>query len=248
METDLDSEGHVESQAEKCAQYAETLEKDVYEKTEEVLLQTRWADSAPCIINELKSSNFTDIHMKQAVVSASELLTDFGRKVRTDEIQENFEKVFSTATNYCIYGKEFVEVFDEIFKKGDSSSEEGEDPVGDYCTRKYVIDKNLIDTSVYKIILNPKNLDISTINCEESLKTSFKYVQDMILKTIKEEDKLDEKKVKCAIDLFRQENFNNNFAMIGVMSELNLTDEQKKAEKKRFIDFMGLTMSKVSEC
>jgi hypothetical protein len=244
-------EFNVEDQIESCANYTKILEEEVYKKLAlSVRHKTDFGKYTKCIMNDLRSRNWVDDIMKQAVYLASDTLTDAEKTMMVDEIEDNVEKSAVEAFNYCIFDKEFGEVFDEFFKTDDSSSEEDEDPVTDYCARKYVIDKSLIDTALYNVILNPKNLDISAVNCEENLKNTFKQIQDVILKTIKEEEdfRFDANQMECAMEKYRQGSFIDNFIVIAVLSELKLTDEQKRTERKRFIDSMGLTTSKVNDC
>jgi hypothetical protein len=176
-----------------------------------------------CLINELKSRNAQDEAMKSVVFLSSDVLTkeEIARKI--EDLLENMKILSYESMNVCDSGAELVKTMvDSVFnKKSDSSEKSESDLKFDYCRRKYVLDKNLIDTNQHNITLNPKNLDVSEVNCEEVIKIE-------ISKSMAGKHKF----FGCMTKKIESPNNVDTEFKIFVLLELGMTEEQEKVERK----------------
>ena len=129
-----------------------------------------------------------------------------------------------------------------------SSSSDEDDPTEDYCTRKLVVDNKLIDTTKYNIILNPKNLDVSAVNCEQELEKAFKSFEVILMKMVKDDDDLNDEKSQCILNKYREQHFGHKLIRLGVLSELEISDENKLEERIAYIQSMYDLVSTIKEC
>lgn len=203
-----------------------------------------------CFMSQLRALNWVENVLLQVVYEASTTLTEAEKKFKSEQIQNVSTKQAEKVSTRCVYEMEFGEFFDSMIKTDESSSEEEEDdPISLYCMKKYAVDSKLVDTAVYNVILNPKNIDISATNCDEINKDTYKKIEDLILKFIKDDDfGFTEKQVQCAMEKYRQGNFTEKVSRILALKEVGITDEQYKSERQIFASFMADTTGSLVEC
>lgn len=135
-------------------------------------------------------------------------------------------------------------VFDNVFVH---KTEYGNDPMTDYCARKYVVENNLIDVNTYKVVLNHKNLDIEGINCSKVLETENKLVEGMMTAAFVNPSRTPSE-VACMKQKVVQSGFVGKLMTIGVLSNVEITDEQKQNERRRFVEFGSQLIKSVATC
>lgn len=123
---------------------------------------------------------------------------------------------------------EFGEMFDDF----DCNNEEFEK----YCVRKFVIDNDLIDLSIYNVTLNPTNLNVTGVKCESLIEIEFELGLTRALNTNKH--RLTPEQKECIGDKLRNKKFYKQMLRTMVIKELELTDEQAAIERPKFIQFM----------
>lgn len=241
-------EFNVAKQVQNCENVMKVFQKEVYKKVA-LAQKLDFEEHSKCIMNDLRSQNWVDHIMIQGVVLASDTLSDVEKTAKVEEIETVVKQIVADAINFCVNQKEFGELFDAFFIN-DSSNEEEDDQIAEYCGRKYVIDKNLIDSAVYDVVLNPKNLEVSTVDCEENNKKLFKLLNDLIEEILKKDEHvgLNAIQIQCAMKKYHENNFIDKLIRIAVISECNVTEEQKLSERKAFIKFMSETISTLMDC
>lgn len=130
--------------------------------------------------------------------------------------------------------------FDEIIRE-DSDEVSEDDKKQDFCIRKYFVANNLIDTSIFTVSLNSKNIDAANINCEQVVQETIQDFNATVEKILKAKDNKE-----CVMRNYRRMNVFGNVMKVGLMSELNLTDEQKAAERKAYIEMK--TQVELADC
>jgi hypothetical protein len=200
-------------------------------------------NAAGCIVENLRQLKWSDLEIKEQVIEISESLTDEEKYTKIKELKHLQEKISSEAILSCLAETEFGELFDEIFDKDDQ-----EDFVGDYCGRTYAVQNNLIDINVYHVNPNPKNIKTQEINCEIINKQHFdeaeKELKQHLLKDIGENDS----KADCLIRKYHENHYFNKTLAIALLGELNISADQKKVEKAKFVQSMIKITKDLSEC
>lgn len=152
------------------------------------------------------------------------------------------EDVMATNETTC---KEFGEMFDDFECKNSSSSET--DLLDQYCVRKFVIDNDLIDLSIYNVTINPTNLNVTGVECGSMIETGFELGLTRALDSKHHE--LTPEQKECIGDKLRNKKFYNQMLRTMVIKELQLTDEQAAIERPKFIQFMlDLTQEIPASC
>lgn len=201
-------------------------------------------DSAECIVENLRKAKWSDLDIKEQVIVFSESMTVEEKEKKIREIKITQGQVSSSAILSCAAEKEFGELFEQVFNK---DVEEG-DAATDFCARSYAIDNKLIDSQVYKIDPNPKKIDTKGIKCDGIIKKNFeeaeKELRQHLLKDIGE----NVKQADCLIKKYHDNHYFNKTLAVELLSELKISDEQKKVEKKKFIESMTKITMSLAEC
>lgn len=229
----------------------ESLKQDIYrESALTIRRKTEFGKNTKCIMSELRSKNWAETQMLDIVyasLDAESNANKYAEKIAESEAAG--DKIGVNAFFYCLAADEFGEMFDKFIEDNSSSSEE-DDPVEEYCVRKYVVDNNLIDTTKYNLALNPKNIDVSNVNCDEIIAKTFKDFEKSITKTLIDDDDFDfnDTEAQCTLTKYREGNFGPKFMVAAILGELNLSAEGKAEEKKKFIDAMYEVVRMYNEC
>lgn len=211
---------------------------------EEFSLIEELKDSAQCIVDSLSKAKWSNLDIKEQVYQTSEFLEDFEKEQRIKEVKVLQNQVSSQAIVNCMAEEEFGGLFDQIYSKDDQE----EDFVGDYCVRSYAIEKKLFDTDLYQVNKNPKNLIAKDINCSTIIQQQFSDAEEELKQHLLKNTKFDDLKVKCLIAKYQENHYFNNILAIAILSELNISDEQRESERKKFIQSMISTTRVLSEC
>lgn len=231
----------VTNEVEDCNQVIKDVQNESLKKVALVIRKNKDVGSqTPCIMDDLRAHTWTDDFFLQAVYQFSNNLSANEKKKKIDEADARSIKFLEQSIKSCFYQKEFGEMFDELFKQDESSSEEDNEPLEDYCARKYVVDKSLVDSDVYTVVLNPKNIDVTNVDCKTVLKKVTKDFEEVMAKKFKDDDdmSLGDTEIACAMQKYSQGNFVDRIFVVFALSEINITDEQKQDERKKFIGFM----------
>ena len=227
------------------------LKKETYSNV--VLDARRQSDFGaytPCLIAGLRSKHWAEEIMLKAVYEASLTLSAEEKEAKLAAADATIKGAIEKALYICIVEKEFGAMFDSIMRKDASSSSEKDDPLEDYCARKLIVENKLIDTVKYNITLNPKNLDVAAVNCEEVLEKAFMTIVVAVTKALNTDDdfKFDDDETQCLINKYREQHFGQKLMRLGVFSELDITAETKEEEKKVFIQTMHGLVHMIKEC
>jgi len=231
---------------ETCDDHLKETKKAIYEN---VALELRNDDEMRpymhCVMEKLRADKWSDVILKLVVYEEAADLNIENHEAKAAELDEIFVTGTAETLKNCMFEKEFGKIFDKMINS--SSSEEEEDLESDYCLRKYATDNNLIDPS-YNLVLNPKNIDVTAINCTPIVQKAIKETEDEFIKTFREEKDLSDAKVDCIVAKYRQEKFSDRLLSIAALSEVEITDEQKAAERVKFVKFMADVTESVHAC
>lgn len=154
-------------------------------------------------------------------------LTD-GKSINTKESVHDVMPMNATTCN------DFGEMFDE-FDCSNSSYNDSE-LLEQYCVRKFVIENDLIDLSIYNVTMNPTNLNVTGVECDSMIENGFEAGLTRALDAKHHE--LTPEQKECIGDKLRNKKFYKQMLRTMVIKELQLTDEQAANERPKFIQFM----------
>lgn len=194
--------------------------------------QNEYQKYKSCMTANLKARRWPELNMKLAVFVTASYLSQNETQQRVSEIKKQRKKLVQNAVKLCV----FSEIFEELFTK--PSREDESSKASSYCVRKHVVENNYIDEKVYKVDLNPENLNVSTIDCVEHLEVQTRKIRN----------ELDGKISDCAKEKILKEEYIVKMMAFEVLSDLNITEVQKEAERRNFIDLMVQLIKAAGDC
>jgi len=238
-------------ETEDCDAFIKEAEKEVYHQVAlGVRKKTDFGDYTKCIMADLRSHNWVDDMWLSFIYGASDTLSETEKSAKMQEYDDKIEKSATEAFTACVFEEEFGELFDDLVKKGGSSSSEEdlEDQVQAYCARKLVVGRHLMKAE-YNLEVNPKNINVDGVNCKTVTLPMIKEMRKMLIDTLNEDDlSLDKKQIKCIENKFKEESFIGKFFAIALLNEVKLTDEQKAEERRSFINYMVEMITTIETC
>lgn len=155
------------------------------------------------------------------------------------------EKGMQNAAVACASDDKFGKTFDAMMRHEDGAEEPS--PIQKYCSKKYLVDNNLIDTNVYKFELNPDHLDVVEVDCGQFVKEALKIYRKKLAEKLRGLG-LNNVQVDCALKKFQNLKYYNKGLVFKVLSDLNITEAQKARERKNFIALMKELFYIVGDC
>lgn len=187
---------------------------------------------AECILNHYKEKRVAEILMEKLIYENSLKITKDKREEKTHAIYKSVEKQKFTAIKLCQFKIQFIKsYFDYLYKKY-RNNEPKSSPDKEFCARKYIVENNYIDTSVYHVNLNPLNIDTSEIDCDEILKAS-KETSETAIESIFEDTSLVPKCLKKALN---DHNLGKILARTCVYGEIGLSDEALNEQRSLYLE------------
>lgn len=244
------AEHNVGSHVANCTEVIRETQEAVYDSVFFRIKLANFDKYKQCIVSDLRSHNWAEQGMEQAAILVSESISEQEKSSKTQAITIRNNRILQGALELCVNTDLFGSLFDKMFSKSSSSEEEDEDdedPMSDYCTRRYVVEHNLIDKKVYNVIVNPTNLNVRGVNCETILETTIAELRVAVTSMLTSRSNNAET-LKCREHKFVQSNFIDKMMALDVLSELNLTSEQKSTERTRFIAFISNHLKNLIEC
>jgi hypothetical protein len=194
---------------------------------------------ADCMAEELARRKMKEYNMLELVYEASETMTDQEKEEKMKQARAKAEEATDRAVDFCSTKAHYSRLFDETIA---SENNTHGDVVGSYCARKYAVVNKLIDKKVHKVVLNPLDADVSNVDCTAKLMELTKSVEDTVKQQYLEYNK------DCVVCKHREENMIDQIIKLFVLSELKITDEERKKAKESFVGKMMRIYSKLPEC
>lgn len=145
----------------------------------------------------------------------------------------------------CVFRKAF-----ELWLEGtsDNNIDLGETKMMNYCGKKRIIDNGLIDTTVFNITLNPDNLDVEGVDCDAVLKSKERIFMKQFYDLHRGDKQFNQDVFDCFVMKFEESKYFNRYMLLGIMSQPNLSDEEKAAEVHKLNDFMKELTDTAASC
>jgi hypothetical protein len=157
------------------------------------------------------------------------------KETRYEELKTEVDNLGSKILEKCAASEHFGKFYDSNMEKRPSLYAKGEN---EYCIRRYLIEKYLIDAFSYNLNVNPKNITMENYNCD--------VIMREILEPAYENLKKDES--ECSLAILRDNGYYDYLLKLELLSKLTLTAHEKLIERQKFIDAMFDITQKSRQC
>jgi hypothetical protein len=210
------------------------------------------AENSDCLIEQVKQQHLAEVAMKRHVYENTRKMSKRKRKKSLRAIDYALEKKMEVAVKLCTTDEVFGELFDALYASSnstDSSEEKEESRQEDYCTRKYMVDNNFINTTVYSVTLNPENIDVSSLKCDDIMEATIKEAEDELKEEFEEEfERPSKRTMKCVVKAMRSNHFFENNVRVSILGEIKISDDAKIQERAKFIELMKDLYENILKC
>lgn len=232
-----------------CDQFIIDADKEAYTAIAfDIRIHSFYGDHTSCIMARLRSLKLVEDIWLNFIHQSSESISKLDKIVKADEIESKTNEVKRVASMDCAFNHEYGKLFDSVAAINSSELEEKKLKMQEYCARKLVVDNKLLDTSFGEIVVNPDNLIVEFVRCDRVLLNLTAKFLNLLKITLNNNLLLASNQVKCFREELNNEQFLSKYLVIGVLNELNISDEQKATEKEKFISFMTEASKKFVDC
>ncbi|KAL7049626.1 hypothetical protein ACKWTF_003794 [Chironomus riparius] len=203
-------------------------------------------DNSVCIREQLETINFPEIMMKLFVYEKSVKTSKKQKKKLISATNTEAENKLQIAVSMCVSEPVFGEMFDNIMKDDVEEEDTLDEKQNDYCIRKYVVDKELVDINQFTINLNPDNIELN-FECEDRIEDMFESLEEVIKDSFETANQ-SKKQLRCMNKALRTGKAGEYIAKISVLSEVKLTDDQKKEFRSEFVEKLKAYYQEMIKC
>jgi len=239
--------------AEECSEKLENFKNAFYTEIKNGFDSNEdLARNSQCMVDQLKKLRVAELTMKEHIYGTLSGLTKRKQKEILKKIESSIDSKMKVAAFLCVFKESFGEMFDELIVQN-SKSHSGEKNVSesslkeDYCVRKHFVDNNLIDTTLFPVILNPKSITVNDSDCSDILKTFIIETEDELVDQFADEDG---KKLKrrCIAKTVKTSRYFEVMGKVFLLTELQITPEVKDRERALFIEAMKVIVEEIMKC
>jgi hypothetical protein len=185
-----------------------------------------------CYMDEIRKTKTEDVALKNYLYSKSKI-----RKLR------NLISVMTTVNGRLdivdmICDETYTNVIFNFFYSLHNNKSDWDD--SDYqkvfCFRKRIIEMNLIDTNLYNLNLNPRNVDISDFDCDAAIETFNKEAENEIAEKIVGKHRAIDRKAKdCLKTTLKKFDYGFWAFKVSMIGELKVSGTILANEKKNLL-------------
>jgi len=229
----------------------ETLERVSESSTDEESEESKdmrklYQDNSACIRGQLNSIGYSELMMKIYVYQHSKRTSNNQKKKLSSATEAEATKKLAIAISLCISEQVFGELFDNLMTNNTEEVETLEDKQNDYCIRKYVIDKELIDTDKFTVTINPDNIELN-FTCASRIGSIFEDLKKIIQDGF-EIPNQSKKQARCLNKTIKSENGIEYIAKISVLSEIQMADDLRKELRSEFVQTIKKLHMRMIKC
>ncbi|KAG5670686.1 hypothetical protein PVAND_000933 [Polypedilum vanderplanki] len=196
-------------------------------KLEQNFRQKPFAD---CVMKEIESESYENLLLKATAIELKGVGLKFwkisDKNARVKDLEGKAQDIVDGALIKCKGQVDFGAFFDTYYeqKRGEKFNDQF-----DYCMRKYLNDKSFIKMNQYGFQVNPKYIDTSSVNCDDTMKIAFEQMKSQVSGTGSK---------PCVIDKFIENGYLDLILKIQLLTKLNPTAAEKQMEKQIFVTQM----------
>lgn len=223
-----------------CSDNVKAKVKEYYEnarsKMESHIKQRPYAD---CTMKEVEGEAYENLLLKAEAIELKGVGIKFwkisSKKSRVEEIQRKAQEIVDNGIIKCKGQTDYGAFFDTFYeqKRSEPMTDEFE-----YCMRKHLVEKNVVNPSLYNFKVNPKNIRTEAIDCAGIMKIALEQMEASISSAGS----------GCVIDAFINNGYLDLIMKIQLISKLTLNQLEKESEKRSFVNSMISMTHKIKTC
>lgn len=224
----------------KCTDDLRAEINDIYRETrmkiESNFLQKPYVD---CAIENVEGEIFENIKLKALAIDLKGVGLKFwkisAKNAKIDDINRKAQEMVDDAIIKCKGVFDYGAFFDSFFEQ---KRRETLSDINDYCVRKHLVEKALINPKLYNFQMNPKNINVNDIDC------------NLVLSQIYEQMKISIASVgsPCVVKMFIDNGYLDLMMKIEILAKLNITPAEKASEKEHFVNTMINVTHRIKKC
>lgn len=201
---------------------------------------------ASCAEFKLNQTNFFHQNVKKVFYEKSTELSDIIREAKIKESTAVSSKILQNVIDQCRTPRVFGQLFDDIYANKDKNIT-ASTYQDEYCAIKYAVDKHLLDTNVYKVIPNPKNIDLRTVNCTNTKLRILEPFNIKLSQTLNAGIK-DEKLAACRMQKAQLLEAVDLTLAISLFKDMQISADQVNSERRKFIERIRFINDNLKNC
>lgn len=236
-----------------CETSLESFRKSFYDNMiEEFNDNEEIKENSQCLIEVLQSVNITDLAIKRYLIEKIQEIPTLMKVKAVRKLDHDIEKYIGIAEVICTAYQKFGEYFDFFYNDANYTYQPDDDNASlakDICLRQYIVDNEFINTTIFNVTVNPYNIDVSELSCEEVIEkeamaceTGLKQEYSTALVRSLDDE------VNCIGKAIRFHHFFENSIIVSILGEIQLSDTLKAEQKEIFIDRMSLMNDDIMKC
>lgn len=190
-----------------------------------------------CIVTDLKEQFYADYFLKELVYKNYAGMIGSERLELITANQKIHENMLENVIEKCVE--------ESLFKSNFHNSFKSLSPQTMYCLRRYIIEKDLIDTRKIKVNLNPLKINLAGIKCKPLVKVQFEHVENEFKSLF---GNVSQEKVQCMIGKFQENKYGDIIVAIKLLKDFKITDYQVKKYRVLFEKMMDNFSVIVKDC
>lgn len=192
-----------------------------------------------CVMKDVQGELYENMLLKATAIGLKGVGWKFwktGQKnSRIQDLENKAQEMVNSALIKCKGQSDYGGFFDNYYEQ--KRSEVFNDDF-DYCMRKHLVDKNVMNPNLYNFNVNPKNLRIDAAKCDEIMKIAHEQMKQQIASGGQ----------TCVINTFIDNGYLDLILKIQLLTKLNITPEERQAEKQVFTQQMINMTHKIRTC
>ncbi|CRK88712.1 CLUMA_CG002659, isoform A [Clunio marinus] len=194
---------------------------------------------ADCAMGEIETERYKNILLNAEVIELKGVGLKFwkisSKNSKIEELKKQAQNIVENALIKCKGQTDYGAFFDTFYeqKRFEPMSDDY-----DYCMRKHLVEKSVINPNLYNFKMNPKNVNIGYERCESIMKLALEQMRGNI----------ENSGSSCVIDTFVDNGYLEQMMKIQLLSKLTLTQSEKNNEKNNFVNQMIEMTHKIISC
>lgn len=194
---------------------------------------------AECALKDFQGELYENLLLKATAIELKGVGWKFwkaGQKnTRIKDLEDKAQEMVDASLIKCRGQIEYGAFFDTFYeqKRGEEFNDEF-----DYCMRKHLVDRSIINQNSYNFKINPKNIRIDGINCDQVMKTALEQMKAQVSGSGS----------ACVINTFLDNGYLDLILKIQLLTKLTVTPIEKEQEKKVFVQQMINMTHSIRSC
>jgi hypothetical protein len=172
-----------------------------------------------CTIKEFRGELYENLLLKATAIELKGTGWKFWKvsqkNSRIKDLEEKAQDMVDSALIKCKGQTDYGAFFDNFYaqKKTENFNEDF-----DFCMRKHLVDRNVMNPNIYNFNINPKNVKIDAAKCDEIMKTALEQMKTQVAGAGS----------SCVINAFIDNGYLDLILKIQLLTKLNITPEEKQ--------------------